>query len=106
MGSDKPKREAKPVAKYMPEEPKASTKPKKTATKASSAKAAKKPGEKKPLVGYMLFCQHNREAAKTKLPSGLASKEMMPAVSKILGEMWSKESEANKTAWKAGKAPK
>lgn len=106
MVSDKPKREAKPVAKYMPEEPKASTKTKKKATKASGAAPAKKPGAKKPLTGFMLFANNNREAAKKKLPPGLEKKDVMKTVSKILGEMWGKESDANKDMWKAGKIPK
>jgi hypothetical protein len=40
------------------------------------------------------------------VPAGLESKAVMPAIAKILGEMWSKESESNKAAWKAGKVPK
>ncbi len=39
--------------------------------------------EKKPLSGYMLFCKHNREAAKKKIPSGLESKAVMPAIAKV-----------------------
>ena len=39
--------------------------------------------EKKPLSGYMLFCKYNREAAKTKIPKGLESKAVMPAIAKV-----------------------
>ena len=103
MVSDKPKREAKPVQKYMPEEPKASTQPKKKATKSASSSA--KSGEKK-INPFMAFSKHNREAAKKKLPPGLEPKDVMKTVGKILGEMWRAESEANKEMWKAGKVPK
>ena len=63
-------------------------------------------GEKKPLVGYMLFCKHNREAAKKMLPSGVESKGIMPAIAKILGEMWGKQNDSNKATWTEGKIPK
>ena len=111
MAGDRAKRSTKPVEKYTPtvveSKPKAPKKTKAAAPKASKAsKAAKPAGEKKPLVGYMLFCKYNREAAKKKLPAGLESKAQMPAIAKILGEMWGKQSDANKTAWKAGKVPK
>ena len=108
MTEPRAKRATKPVDKYMPPEP-AEKGPKKKAIKPKAEKAEKKTkekGEKKPLTGYLLFCQHHREAAKKKVPAGLESKAVMPAIAKILGEMWSKESESNKAAWKAGKVPK
>lgn len=55
------------------------------------------------VVGYMLSCKYYREGAKQRLPPGLESKATMPAISKILGEMWAEESEASKADWKAGK---
>ena len=114
MAGDRPKRETKPVEKFMPPEPaeskprlKKAKAPKVKATKpAKKAKTEKPKGEKKPVVGYMLFCKHNREAAKKKVPAGTETKSLMPAVAKILGEMWAKQSDANKAAWKAGKVPK
>ena len=51
----------------------------------------------------MLFCKHNREAAKKKVPSGLESN--MLAISKVLGETWTKESDTNKAIWMSGKVP-
>ena len=63
-------------------------------------------GEKKRLTGYLLFCQHHRHAAKEKVPASLEFKAVMPAIAKCLEQMWSKESESNKAAWKAGKVPK
>ena len=63
-------------------------------------------GEKKPLVGYMLFCKHNREAAKKMLASGVESKGIMPAIAKILGEMWGKQNDSNKATWTRAKSPK
>ena len=108
-GADRAKRTTKPVEKYMPPEVPVKPKAKKVAKAkpskpANKAKAEKKTGEKKPLSGYMLFCKHNREEAKKKVPSGLESN--MPAVAKILGQMWAKESDASKETWKAGKVPK
>jgi len=65
--------------------PEKKSKPKKKAAKATKKAAKAEKGEKvkKPLSGYMLFCKHNREAAKKKLPSGLESKAVMPAVAKV-----------------------
>ena len=51
----------------------------------------------------MLFCKHNRETAKKKVPSGLESN--MLAIAKVLGEMWNKESDTNKAIWISGKVP-
>ena len=67
------------------------------------AKTKKADADKKPVVGYMLFCKYYREAAKKRLPPGLESKATMPAISKILGDMWAKESPESKEDWKAGK---
>jgi hypothetical protein len=39
------------------------------------------------------------------IPSGLESKAVMPAIAKVLGEMWKNESDKNKEIWKAGKQP-
>jgi hypothetical protein len=106
MTEPRAKRATKPVDKYMPEEP-AEKGPKKKAIKPKAEKKTEdKTKTKKPLTGYMLFCQHHRDAAKKKVPAGLESKAVMPAIAKILGEMWSKESDSNKDAWKAGKVPK
>jgi hypothetical protein len=63
-------------------------------------------GEKKPIVGYMLFCKHNHEAAKKMLPSSVESKGIMPAIAKILCEMWGKQNDSNKAMWTEGKIPK
>lgn len=112
MAGDRVKRESKPVDKYSPPAPVVSEKPKKKkaikvkATKVKKTKGEKKTGEKKPLVGYMLFCKHHREEAKKKLPKGLESKAVMPAIAKILGEMWGKLSDAHKASWKEGKVVK
>lgn len=108
MAGEREKRTTKPVEKYSPPTPVEKPKVKKVAkVKApKKAKKEKKTGEKKPLVGYMLFCKHNREAAKKKLPSGVESKGIMPAIAKILGEMWGKQSDSNKATWKEGKVPK
>eukprot|EP00802_Teleaulax_amphioxeia_P015172 Tamp_15258.p1 GENE.Tamp_15258~~Tamp_15258.p1 ORF type:complete len:476 (-),score=102.20 Tamp_15258:128-1375(-) len=108
MPEGRPKRETKTVERLVSEPvPEKKSKPKKKAAKATKKAAKAEKGEKvkKPLSGYMLFCKHNREAAKKKLPSGLESKAVMPAVAKILGEMWSKESDKNKAIWKTGKKP-
>ena len=109
MPEGRPKRETKAVERLVSEPvPEKKSKPKKkaTAVKATAGKAAKAgKGEKKPLKGYMLFCQYHRDAAKKKLPAGLASKETMPAIAKILGEMWAKESDKNKAIYKEGKKP-
>jgi len=103
MAEERAKRTTKPVEKYSPPVPVEKPKEKKVAKeKVVKVKKAKKEktGEKKPLVGYMLFCKHNREAAKKKVPPGIESKAQMPAVAKILGEMWGKQSESAKAEWK------
>jgi len=108
-GDARPKRAAKPVerltaAKSEPKKRATKPKVKKTIAKKAgkAAKAPKKTGEKKPLVGYMLYSKHNREAIKKKLPAGAGITD----IGKALGAAWNKLSDAEKTAWKAGKVPK
>jgi large subunit ribosomal protein L40e len=107
MPDARPKREAKPVDRLVQEavpssKPRAKKAKKATKVKGGVAKAAKKTGEKKPLVGYMLFAKHFREEAKKALPAGAPVTE----VAKKIGEMWKKLPEAKQTAWKAGKVAK
>jgi len=103
-GGDRPKRDAKPVDRLVTA-PAAESKGKPKAAKAKAPAKAKKekgePKEKKPLVGYMLFCKHNREEAKKKDPTGSVTD-----IAKILGGMWAKVSDKDKATWKAGKVPK
>eukprot|EP00287_Rhodomonas_sp_CCMP768_P010933 CAMPEP_0196741914 /NCGR_PEP_ID=MMETSP1091-20130531/43544_1 /TAXON_ID=302021 /ORGANISM="Rhodomonas sp., Strain CCMP768" /LENGTH=186 /DNA_ID=CAMNT_0042087793 /DNA_START=79 /DNA_END=639 /DNA_ORIENTATION=- len=111
-GADgRPKREAKPVERLViSSRPAAKTTTKKK-TKSTIAKSPKKAGkgkaakgekkEKKPLVGYMLFCKHARPDVVKKNP-----KMAITEVAKELGAMWGKLPEAKKTQWKAGKVAK
>jgi ubiquitin len=92
-GEARPKRAAKPVERLTAtksEPKKRATKPKvkktiaKKAGKAAKApKAPKKTGEKKPLVGYMLYSKHNREAIKKKLPEGSGITEIGKALGAV-----------------------
>mmetsp|Transcript_16316 Transcript_16316/g.38862 ORF Transcript_16316/g.38862 Transcript_16316/m.38862 type:complete len:191 (-) Transcript_16316:320-892(-) len=111
----RPKRETKPVERLVTSSTPAKPRVKKAkkATKSAIAKSPKKakkgakvdkdgkPKVKKPLVGYMLFCKHNREEAKKKDPTGSVTD-----IAKILGGMWAKVSDKDKATWKAGKVPK
>jgi ubiquitin len=86
MPEGRPAREKKPVERLVSVPvPEKKSKPKKAkATKGKAAgKADKADKPKKPLVGYMLFCKYNREQAKTKIPKGLESKAVMPAIAKV-----------------------
>ena len=74
---------SEPVPEKKSKPKKAKAAPAKTKATKASKKEAKAPGEKKPLKGYMLFCKYNREAAKKKIPSGLESKAVMPAIAKV-----------------------
>jgi hypothetical protein len=79
-------------------------------TEKKAKKATKKTrGEKKPLSGYMLFCNHHREAAKKQLPTGLESYTpcaVMTAIAKILSGWWALISNSLKAEWRAGNVPK
>ena len=86
----RPKRAAKPVERLTAtksEPKKRATKPKvkKTIAKKAgkAAKAPKKTGEKKPLVGYMLYSKHHREAIKKKLPAGSGITEIGKALGAV-----------------------
>jgi len=106
MPEGRPTREKKTVERLVSEPaPEKKSKGPKKAKKTKADKADKADKPKKPLTGYMLFCKYNREAAKKKVPASTESKSIMPAVAKVLGEMWGKESEKNKEIWKAGKKP-
>ena len=48
---------------------------------------------------------HSHTVRVDQIPSGLESKAVMPAIAKVLGEMWKNESDKNKEIWKAGKQP-
>ena len=63
-------------------------------------------GEKKPLVGYMLFCKHNREAAKKMLPSGVESKGMMPAIALFSARCGASKTTATRRRGQRAKSPK
>jgi large subunit ribosomal protein L40e len=105
MPDARPKRESKPVERLvtttaLAAKPRAK-KSKAKATKggvAKKGKATKDKGPKKPLVGYMLFAKHNRDAIKKKNPSMAVTD-----VAKELGVLWKKLPATKQDAWKAGK---
>ncbi|MGB1607694.1 MAG: hypothetical protein ACPIOQ_83980 [Promethearchaeia archaeon] len=56
-------------------------------------------------IALWVSSAHSHTVRVDQIPSGLESKAVMPAIAKVLGEMWKNESDKNKEIWKAGKQP-